>query len=409
MNAAARILPLLRRGEHVFLPGSAAEVTSLSEALARDDAPAIDILSTMVPGINPGLRKAGDPGGAITNAFASGPRGAQSAGTVRHLPLSYAGFLRHVCQSTFDTTVVQVAPPLSGTLASFGLAVEFTPVAVARSRRVIAVVNPNMPWIPGAEVFDLAAASVVVESDEPLREYDVGTPAPMARSIAVHIASHIGDGAAIQVGLGKVPDALLRLLTDRRKLRLQSGMLSDGAWLLTDAGALDDGFLHTSCVHVGTHRYYEWLRDRTDFGIRGCDHTHDAGMLGTVKGLVAINSALSIDLFGQANLEMLDGRAISGVGGAADFARAAAVSATGISIVALPSTSGDGSVSRIVPQLGGIVSLPRHDIDVVVTEFGAADLRKASVIERGHRLIAIADPRHQPELDAAWREIARKL
>jgi acyl-CoA hydrolase len=250
---------------------------------------------------------------------------------------------------------------------------------------------------------------LVAEASFAPREYSVGAPSAQAAAIAARIAAFIDDGATLQIGLGKVPDALLRRLTDRRGLRLHSGMLSDGARLLADGGSLDADWPHTGCVHVGSGEYYGWLAERADFAVRGCDVTHAPGVLAGLRRLVAVNSALSVDLFGQANLEMLDGRMVSGIGGAPDFARAAALSADGISILALPSTSGRAEASRIVPRLDGVCSLPRNDIDVVITEHGAADLRHGSVMQRAERLIAVAAPQHRGALANAWRDIAQRL
>ncbi|CAN5803372.1 acetyl-CoA hydrolase/transferase C-terminal domain-containing protein [soil metagenome] len=408
-EAIARILEALRPGETVFLPGSTGEVPALSAALAAEGAPALDITASFVPGINPPLAGRLPKGGCFGNPFAGGARGGQAAGAMRHLPLSYAGFAAHLSRTSFDTVIVHVAPPDSAGRASLGSAVEFTPIALRRAGRLIAVINQRVPAMRHAEAIDIADAAVVVEIDAPLREYDVGAPSAQSGAIARNVAAYIGDGAALQIGLGKGPDALLSLLGERRNLRLHSGMLSGGARLLAESGALDAGFRHTSCIHVGTQDYYDWLAGRDDFAVRACDHTHAPQVLAAVEGLVAVNAALSVDLFGQANLEMLGGRAVSGVGGAADFARAASLAPSGLSIVALPAASGEARAPRIVPRLDGVVSLPRHDIDIVVTEHGAADLRGACVMERAERLIAIAEPRHHGDLEVAWREIAGKM
>jgi acyl-CoA hydrolase len=407
-DAAKRILASLSAGDRVFLPGSTGEVPSLSAAISAGEGPPLAITTSFVPGINPPLKSAGRDG-FISGPFASGPAGAQASRQMRHLPLSYGAFQRYLEGAAFDAIIIQVGAPGGDGRSSLGTAVEFAPTVMRRSRRLIAVVNPNVPDIPGAPSMRLADADLVVETDEALREYEVGAASPVSDAIARNVAAFVGDGAALQIGLGKVPDALLRVLVDRRGLRLQSGMLSDGVRLLEDAGALDPRFAHTSCVHVGTRGYYEWLRGREGFQVRGCEHTHSPAMLAAVPGLVAVNSALSVDLFGQANLETLDGRAVSGVGGAADFARAASLSPTGISIVALPATAGNDRASRIVPRLDAVISLPRQDIDVVVTEFGAADLRGRSVMERAARLISIADPSHHDTLESAWRTLAARL
>ena len=409
MNDVSRLVRAFVPGERVFMPGSAGEVPALTAALA--DGPPLDITASFVTGINK-LPLAHLPEGSHWNGLFAQPSttGAHGRGIFRQSVHSYGGYALALARGPgFDTCIVQVAPPDQNGNCSLGVAVEFTPIAVRKSRRVLAVINPRMPHIAGAASLPYRDFAVVAEIDAPLREYQVGAPSALATRIAKRIATYIEDGAALQIGLGKVPDALLRLLTDRRRLRLHSGMLSDGAQLLAESGSLDPNFAHTSCVHVGTQSYYDWLAGRTDFAVRGCDQTHAPATLAGMSGLIAVNSALSVDLFGQANLEMLDGRAISSVGGAADFARAASFSADGISIIALPATSGSSDLPRIVPRLDGICSLPRQDVDVVITEHGAADLRGLSVFERGTALIAVAAPQHRPALDAAFSDIIRIL
>lgn len=408
-EAARAILASLHAGDRVFLPGAAGEVPSLSAALGAGDGPPLALTASFVPGINPALVGRLPAHSSFASLFAAGPRGAQAAGAMRHLTYSYGGFCAFLANAEFDATVVHVAPPGRDGRASLGPSVEFAPIALRRSRRLIAVVNPRIPDMPGAEKIDLADADLVVEGADEPRQYEVGAPSAIAERIAAGVARFVGDGSALQIGLGKVPDALLRGLAARRGLRLHSGMLSDGAIALAEAGALDPDFEHVGCVHVGTLAYYDWLAGRAKFATRSCEYTHSAARLSALRGFVAVNSALAVDLFGQANLDTLDGRAISGVGGAADFARAASLAPDGLSIVALPAASPDGSASRIVARLDGPVSLPRHDIDIVVTEFGAADLRGASVMESAEKLAAIADPAHRGDLETAWRDIAARL
>jgi acyl-CoA hydrolase len=407
---AARLVGLLSPGESLYLPGSSAEVPALVEALCAGDAPALDITASFVPGINAVPLERFPHNATYASSFAQPtPPGAQVQGRFRHLPLSYGGFAQHLALQRFDVAVVHVSPPDARGLCSLGVAVEFTPIVLRTCRRIFAVVNPRMPAIPGAATFDLAQADAVAECDTPLREYDVGTPSVLASRIAEHVASFVEDGATLQVGLGKTPDALMRRVADRRGLRLHSGMLSDATRLLAESGSLDRDWRHTSCVHVGTAAYYDWLAGRGEFRVGACDLTHAPATLAALPRLVAVNAALGVDLFGQANLEMLGGRMVSGVGGAADFAHAASLCPDGVSIVALPATAGRDGVSRIVPRLDGICSLPRHAVDVVVTEHGAADLRGATVMERAERLIAIAAPEHRGALQDGWKEVVARL
>lgn len=410
ITTATALAACLRPGERVYLPGSAAEVVPLVEALCAEGAPALDLTTSFVPGINPLPLDRFAPGTVVTGMFVPpGIAGMQAHGRFRHVPLSYGVYAARLKQAPwFDSCVIQVAPPDRHGRCSLGPAVEFTPIAAARSHRIVAVINPLLPRIPGAASIALAEAAVVAELDFPIRPYDVGAPSIQAKAIAARIAAFVADGSTVQIGLGKVPDALLREVVDRRRLRLFSGMISDGARLLLEAGALDADFRHTSCVHVGSPDYYDWVADRPEFEVRACDVTHDQGVLAQQQHFVAVNSAVSVDLFGQANLEMVDGRMVSGVGGAPDFARAAAAASDGVSIVALPAESGRGA-TRIVPRLDGMGSLPRSDIDVIITEHGTADLRHLGVTERAERLIEIAAPAHRAALADAFRDIARKL
>ena len=399
------------RHERVFLPGSAGECAGLTEALCAADAVPLHITASFIPGINPVPVASLPKGTTFANMFANaGIAAAQVSGAFQHLPLAYSAFAKYVAeQVVFDACVVQVAPPGADGRCSLGAAVEFTPIVAKRSKRILAVINPRMPVLPDAASLPLADFHLVAECDAPLREYHAGPVSAEAQQIADTIARFVDDGAALQIGLGKVPDALLRNLTARRGLRLHSGMISDGVMALASAGALDPDWVHTSCVHVGSAAYYAWLDGRTDFAVHDCSRTHAAAVLSVLPRLVAVNAALSVDLFGQANLEQLDGRMISGVGGAPDFARGASQSPGGISLVALPSTSRKGELSRIVASLDGPCSIPRSDIDVIVTEHGAADLRGCSVIERARRLILIAAPQHRAALEEAFHGMAKKL
>ena len=246
--AIAAMADAIRPGESVYLPGSAGEPAALIAALAArpERTRELHILSSAVPGINQAPVDALGPGGAVTGLFMQpGLRQAQRERRFRHLPLSFAGFVGYLRgRAPVDTCVVQVSPPDAAGRCSLGAAVEFTALVQGRAGRTLALLNPNMPAIPGAVTLPFSAFDMVCEVDTALPAYDVGAPNEQATVIAGHIASLVEDGAALQAGLGKVPEALYGLLHGRRGLRLQSGMLSDGALRLRDAGALDPGFPH---------------------------------------------------------------------------------------------------------------------------------------------------------------------
>lgn len=401
-------------GERLYMPGSAAEPLDLLKVFAEQPERTRDlkILSSGVPGINKVSLDALHPSAEMTGLFMQpGLRGAQQEGRFRHLPLSFSGFVEHIRERiAIDTCLVMVSPPDASGRCSLGAAVEFTSLVHAKAGRTLALINASMPAIPGALSLAYDRFELSCEVDTPLPTYSTGAPSASAEVIARHIAGYVEDGCALQAGLGKVPESLFDLLHDRRKLRLQSGMLGDGAFRLSQSDALDRDAIHASCVWVGSTELYRNLDRLEGFAVLGCDMTHDIVRLAATKRFVAVNSALSVDLFGQANLETASGRCVSGVGGAPDFAAAARLSRGGISVVALPASYGEPARSRIVPRLDdGIVSLPRQKIDLVITEHGVADLRGLSVFARADAMMSIAAPAFRSGLEQAWADIRKRL
>ena len=398
--------------ETIFIPGSAgAPLAFLADLLRKPEhSRNAHLLTSFIPGINTLDIDQLDPSATVTGMFTQPAFSrAQRDGRFRALPVSYAGFVRHL-QDNVDIglTVVQLTAPDASGQCSLGPAVEFMPVALQKSRRVLGLINKRTPRIPGAVTVPYDRLDYVCEVDTPLPEYSV-TGDETTQAIARHIAELVPDGAAVQVGLGKVPAALSTLLCDRKNLRLHSGMLSDGMIELAEAGALDPDFAPTTCVLVGTDKFYRWAANYEGLRILGCDFTHDPRTLLGLDGFIAVNSALEVDLFGQCNLELVDGRAVSGAGGAPDFARCARLSHGGRSIVALNASYSKGS--RILPCLTekAITSLPRVDVDAIITEFGIAKLTGASVHERAQAIISVAAPEFRDDLQRAWSAIAARL
>lgn len=403
---------LVTPGEWVYVPGSSGAPLTFMAELLRDPAFTRDarFLTSYVPGINALNLDGLHPTAQVTGLFMQpGLALAQREGRFRPLPMSYAGFVRHITDNVdVDLAVIQLSPPDSHGLCSLGPAVEFMPTVLRKSRRRLGLINQQTPRVQGSVTVPFNTLDYICEVDTPLPVYDVPADAG-TEAIARYIAPLIEDGAVLQTGLGKVPTALMRLLRDRRGLKLHSGMLSDGLLELAAAGALDMDHAHTTCVLVGSRAFYERSRDFTPLRVVGCDVTHDAARLAAMERFVAVNSALEVDLFGQCNLELTRGAAVSGVGGAPDFARAGRLSRGGHSIIALHATHKRGS--RIVPSLGNeaLASLSRVDVDFVVTEHGVARLAGASVHERAQALIEIAAPQYRGELRDAWRAIAARL
>ncbi|UCV23655.1 acetyl-CoA hydrolase/transferase family protein [Ferribacterium limneticum] len=398
----------------VFIPGSAAAPLAFMDALSRqkESTRNLRILTSYVPSINHIDIDTLDPSVRVTGLFMhAGLRNAQRDGRYQVLPISYAAFVRYLLDKVdLDLTIAQVSPPDERGLCSLGPSVEFIPTALKKSRRVLGLINERTPYLPGSPTIPYRNFDYVCEVDTPLPEYKISVD-EMNRTIARHVASLVSDGSVLQIGLGKVPAALSEQLHGHRHLRFHSGMLSDGLIGLAEAGAIDEGAMQTACTLVGSETLYRWAADFQSLRILGCEVTHDLCALINLEKFISINSALEVDLFGQCNLEHSGGRAISGPGGAPDFARAARLSPSGRSIIALQATHHHGEGSRIVPTLSppSIASLSRVDIDYVVTEYGVAHLGGACIDKRAKALIAIAAPQFREGLAQAWHGIALQL
>lgn len=327
------------------------------------------------------------------------------AGVLDLLPCAYSqlpGLLRGPLK--VDAVLLQVPPPDDQGRYSLGLANDLLIVALEGARVVIAEVNPSVPWTHGARTLAASDFDLLVAARHAPVETLPAVPSEVDRQIAGRVAALVEDGATLQVGLGGVADAVLRLLTDRRDLGLHSGIVGDGIVDLAQAGALtnarksiDTG---TSIVGMlmGTQRLYRFADRNPAIQLRGCDYTHGARVLSAIDRFVAINSAIEVDLTGQVNAEVAAGDYVGGVGGAPDFLRAAQHSRGGQPIIALPARA--GKRSRIVTSLSGPVTTARCDAGIIVTEFGVADLRGLSLAARKRRMIDLAAPEHRTALDA---------
>ncbi len=310
-----------------------------------------------------------------------------------------------------DVAFVQVSPADAEGNHSFGLINDFIHMAVAKARVVIAEVNDQVPFTYGDVYLPASKIDCAVRVSRPPAEVKPAKIGPTDQAIAKTVAGYIEDGAVLQVGIGAVPDAILRLLHDRRDLGVHSGMLGDCIVDLVQAGVInnarkpfDQGVSLTTAL-IGTKRLYDFAHQNREVAVRSSVYTHDPTVLSRIPGLVAINSAVEVDLTGQVNAEQSGLQYVGGTGGQADFARAGARSPGGYSITALPATAKGGEMSRITVNLSGAVTTPRSDVDVIVTEFGAAELKGRSIAERARRLIAIAHPNFRAELERAAHAI----
>jgi acyl-CoA hydrolase len=307
-----------------------------------------------------------------------------------------------------DIILLQVCGPDEAGRYNAGLGIEHLHAAMDRARLVIAQVNPELPWTYGDTAVEPEAIDLLVPGAASPLELPSRPVGPIDRAIAEHVARLIPDRATIELGLGAIPEAVTRALGDKRGLGVHSGAVGDGIADLMEAGIVDnrhkeiDAGITVATMLMGSSRLYRFANRNTALHVRATSYTHDALVLGNFRRFVAINGALEVDLTGQVNAETAGGRHIGLVGGQMDFVRAANRAPEGRSIIALQSTNRDRSRSRIVARLAdGVVTTPRAEADVVVTEHGIAELRGRTLVERAQALIAVADPAFRAELERA--------
>jgi acyl-CoA hydrolase len=328
---------------------------------------------------------------------------------VDFLPFCYADILAHLRASKIDAALFTVTPPDQDGQCSFGPVVDFLADLWPQIPVRIAHINPALPRTRGHPGISFSQLTAYVEGEQPLLGQRDGEADPVAAAIASHILPFVPDGATLQTGLGKVPGAVLRALAARRNLRIHSGLIGDGVLDLMEAGAMAPGIAITAGVAIGSERLYRAVSGSV-FSFKPVSYTHNAAVIASIDRFVTINSAIEVDLFGQAYGELTSKGLLSGPGGASDFARGAKAG-QGLRIVALPASAGGGAASRIVPPGASIgpVSLGRMDVDIVVTEHGAADLRGLGYSERAQALINVSSPTHREDLSKCWNEYARRF
>jgi acyl-CoA hydrolase len=307
-----------------------------------------------------------------------------------------------------DVVLLQVSGPDETGRYNAGLGIEHLHAAIGQARLVIAQVNPELPWTHGDTAIEPTAIDVLVPAALPPIELPARPAGPIDRAIADHVARLIPDRATIELGLGAIPQAVTAALGGKQGLGVHSGAIGDGIADLMEAGIVDnrhkeiDPAVTVATMLMGTSRLYRFADRNPAIQIRATSYTHDALVLGNFRRFVAINGALEVDLTGQVNAETARGRHIGLVGGQMDFIRAANRAMEGRSIIALQSTDRGRTRSRIVARLAdGIVTTPRAEADLVVTEHGIAELRGRTLGERARALVAVADPAFRAELEQA--------
>lgn len=391
----------------VFLAGAAALPAGVLAAVARDPGrwQGVTLTGAFIPGANDGDLSALVPGGRVETIFAT--RGlSRPAGAADLLPIPYTAFRDRLARPGFVALAyATVPPPRADGTVGLGAAADFLPAVASAGARIVGVVNPKMPDPAGSPRLPLARFAALVEDACDLPTLDPGPVDAATAAIAARVVALLAPGDRLQLGLGKVQAAVLAALAAGGApagLGFHAGMVAPGILPCLAAGLFPAGV--TAGVALGDRAFYDALPAIAGLRLAPVDETHGHAVLSRIEGFVAVNSVLEIDLMGQANAEWMDGRQVSGAGGLPDFQRGARAAPRGRAILALPATAKGGTVSRIVPALepGTPVTVPRGDIDWVVTEHGAARLSDLSEAARAEALIGLAAPEFRAALAAAW-------
>jgi 4-hydroxybutyrate CoA-transferase len=310
-----------------------------------------------------------------------------------------------------DVVFLQVSEPDENGNCSLGISVDYTQPAAEVAKLKIAQVNKNMPYTYGNGI-NLKDIDYIVEKDEPLIELQPPKIGETEHKIGEYVASLIHDGDTLQLGIGAIPDAVLSFLGDKKDLGIHSEMFSDGVVDLANKGVITnakktiDPGKFVSCFLMGTKKLYDFVNHNPDVLIKPVDYTNDPFVVAKIDNIISINSAMQVDLMGQVNAEMIGYKQFSGVGGQVDFVRGASRAKGGKAIIAMPSTAAHGKISKIVPLLdeGAAVTTSRNDVDYVVTEFGIAHLKGATLRQRAIALIKIAHPDFREGLIAEFEK-----
>jgi acetyl-CoA hydrolase len=312
-----------------------------------------------------------------------------------------------------DVALIHVSMPDKNGYCSYGVEVGVTKTAAETAKIVIAEVNPRMPRTLGDSFIHVSKLNYVVEVDYDLPEVQMAISSLEQEDIANHIASIIPDGATLQMGIGGIPDAVLKKLYNHQHLGIHTELFSDGVVDLVQAGVITNerktfhpGKIIAGFV-LGTQRLYTFVDDNPIVELHPSEYINDPFNIAKNDKMVSINSAIQVDLTGQVCADSMGTRFYSGVGGQVDFVRGAARSKGGMPIIAMLSTAKDDTVSRIVPTLaeGSGVVTSRNDVHYVATEYGVADLFGRTIRDRARQLVEIAHPNFRAEL----AEAAEKL
>ncbi len=406
----AEAVAVIQSGHKVFIHGACATPLPLVEALSkRRDVEGVDVYHLHISG--PAYHVSPELQGRIRahSLFsAANIRGAVNEGLADHIPifLSDVPGLFQSGRVPLDVAIVQLSYPDEHGFCTLGTSVDTARAAVDTAQVVVAEINRRMPRTLGQSLVHISEIDRFVLTDRPLLSHEPPVLTDVERAIGQQIADLIEDGSTLQMGIGGIPDAVLALLGNKVDLGIHTEMFSDGVVPLAEGGVITNrrksvhkGQIITSFVN-GSEKLFDFIDNNPSVEFYPCDITNDTALIRKHDRMVAINSAIEIDVTGQVCADSIGFKVFSGIGGQMDFIRGAALSKGGKPIIALPSTAKSGTVSRIVPSLNpgaGVVTTRGH-VHWVVTEYGAVNLHGLSLRERAEALISIAHPDFRMQL-----------
>ncbi|MFY9329460.1 MAG: acetyl-CoA hydrolase/transferase C-terminal domain-containing protein [Georgfuchsia sp.] len=398
----------------VFVPGLSGESLAFFEALKRapQKTTGVRFIGIHFPGVNKNNYVDLSVRSTQRAYFMQQHlRSAIDQGRVDLMPLDYIGALNDLMNAKIDVAIAQVSVPDTREAVSLGTTYDFLPAVWQQARIKVAHVNPRMPKTLGSFQINLSDCDLICESESSLVTNVTGISSPELSVIAQSVAEQIHDGDTLQLGIGKLPSNVLSALGGHRNLRIYSGMITDAVLPLIDCGVIAGDASIVTGTTLGSEAFYTRLGEDHTFYFRPVSETHDVRRIAEIPSFVSINSAVEVDLLGQVNSECVDGQLIAGIGGMPAFVHGARLSSNGRAIFCLSSTAAKGKVSRIVPMLGhgSLVSLPRHAVDVLITEHGIAYLRGLPIHARAERIIELAAPSFQQNLSEQWANIRHRL
>ena len=310
-----------------------------------------------------------------------------------------------------DAVFLNVSPPDKDGYCSFGVSADLAVSALECARKVIVQINKSMPYSYGDALIHVSRIDAAVEVDDPLVEVPTAVPTETDSAIGRHIAELIPDGATLQIGVGGIPNAVLSALKDHQHLGLHTEAMTDGVLPLLESGVIDNSQktvcpgISVASLALGSKRLYEYMDYRKDLLLKDVAWTNAPFRIAQNPKVMAINSAVEVDLTGQVCADSVGTRIISGVGGQHDFMYGGSLSEGGKTFIAIPSMTekGRSKISPVLTEGAGVVTT-RHMVQHIVTEYGVASLRGKSLAERARALISIAHPSVREELERAAYE-----